>query len=222
MARPFEQYRIIGKRFGSLVVRSIVREAGMPRAKAWATCDCGRTVLLFTHHLKRQGSCGCAGKERQRAAVSLHGDSQSAEYAIWNAMRQRCENPKSTNYERYGGRGITLCRRWHDYTLFLADIGRRPSASYSLERKDNNGPYCAINCVWILRERQALNRRNNHLVTIGGESLPIAEWCRRLGRTHATIRMRIHTGWDPVEALTTTGKYARNPKSGTGLTVRTA
>lgn len=31
------------------------------------------------------------------------------EYFVWEAMRQRCFNPKHPKYLRYGGRGITVC-----------------------------------------------------------------------------------------------------------------
>ena len=37
-------------------------------------------------------------------------------------MIQRCTNPNNKAYKNYGGRGITVCERWRDFTNFLADM----------------------------------------------------------------------------------------------------
>lgn len=47
-----------------------------------------------------------------------HLKSTSREYKSWIAMRQRCGNPKNTCYQRYGGRGITVCQRWNTFEQF--------------------------------------------------------------------------------------------------------
>ena len=62
--------------------------------------------------------------------------------AIWRSMKHRCEATKNTNYERYGGRGITVCARWsHSRTAFFADMGARPSTKHSIDRIDNDKGY---------------------------------------------------------------------------------
>lgn len=33
-------------------------------------------------------------------------------YTVWNAMIQRCTNPKNPQYSNYGGRGIIVCDQW--------------------------------------------------------------------------------------------------------------
>lgn len=54
-----------------------------------------------------------------------HNLSGLPEYKIWGSMKQRCLNPNNKAYTRYRGRGITVCKEWHDFTTFLSDMGRR-------------------------------------------------------------------------------------------------
>ncbi len=83
--------------------------------------------------------------------------SRTSTYRIWCAMKQRCLNPNTAAYHRYGGRGITVCERWVTFENFLADMGERPEG-LSLERVNNNGNYEPGNCVWATPKMQAANR----------------------------------------------------------------
>jgi hypothetical protein len=75
-------------------------------------------------------------------------------------MLNRCTNPSSTDWTRYGGRGITVCRRWHRFENFLADMGSCPDR-LTLDRINNDGDYEPDNCRWATWEQQVLNRRSN-------------------------------------------------------------
>lgn len=81
------------------------------------------------------------------------------EFNVWCKMRQRCNNPKSPDFENYGGRGITVCERWQDFAAFMADMGERPSPAHTLERENNDKGYGPDNCIWATRDIQARNRR---------------------------------------------------------------
>lgn len=79
-------------------------------------------------------------------------------YNIWNAMKQRCFDKNYPPYERYGGRGITVCKRWLVFQNFLDDMGHKPEG-LSIDRKNNDGNYCKSNCRWATPKEQADNRR---------------------------------------------------------------
>jgi len=44
-------------------------------------------------------------------------------YTKWLGMFSRCYNKNGKNYRYYGGRGIKVCERWHNFQNFLADMG---------------------------------------------------------------------------------------------------
>ncbi len=73
-------------------------------------------------------------------------------YRTWVAMRSRCYDKSHRLYNRYGGRGITVCLWWHNFENFLADMGERPP-DHQLHRWDNNGNYQPSNCSWISSTR---------------------------------------------------------------------
>lgn len=82
-------------------------------------------------------------------------------YKVWQAMKQRCNNPNNKAYKNYGARGIKVCDEWQeDFAQFLADMGDCPKGC-SIDRVDVNGDYCPQNCRWVNHHTQNINKRNN-------------------------------------------------------------
>lgn len=193
---------LTGETFGCLTVVSR-SPVNVNRKPAWVClCACGQKHVVRGSdlHQGKTTNCGCT---RYRN-VTKHGASstRTPEYRTWMSMKQRCNNPHATSYQRYGGRGIRVCERWQNsFSAFLEDMGARPSLSHTLDRKDNDGDYSPNNCYWASKKHQSRNRANNRLITHNGETHCLTEWAEVLGIDVSLIRGRIKLGWTFSEAV---------------------
>lgn len=85
---------------------------------------------------------------------------RSRTFQSWFNMIVRTHYSSHEAYKNYGGRGITVSRRWYDFQLFLQDMGHRPRGT-TLDRIRVNGNYCASNCRWSTPTVQANNKRTS-------------------------------------------------------------
>lgn len=88
-------------------------------------------------------------------------------YSRWKAMLNRCNNPFNEAYANYGGRGIKVCKEWHDYDTYAADVGPVPFAGANLDRRDNNKGYSKDNCHWVRPVVNSNNQRQYKTNTSG-------------------------------------------------------
>lgn len=186
---------LVGQRFGRLVVQSL---ASRKPIKWMCLCDCGRLKAIARSALRKgKGrtstlSCGCIQREITTRRLSTHGLSWRQEYSAWRAMKRRCTQPKSPNWKDYGGRGISVCEAWRSsFAAFIADMGQRPSAAYSIERRNVNGNYEPSNCYWATAGEQANNKRNNVFIETSSGRMTASAAARAAGVSVRTIMGRV-------------------------------
>lgn len=124
-------------------------------------------------------------------------------------MMRRCYDQTNKQYDGYGGRGIAVCDEWRGeggLAQFINDMGPRPPGR-SIERIDNNGPYCKANCRWATRKEQQRNMRNSRIVTYNGRSGTLRDWAVWLGIDAATIHYRLKVG-KPLSAALSSELFA--------------
>ena len=186
---------MIGLKFNRLLV---VDEAGRSknRKKMWrCVCDCGNETTVRGDHLRRGciRSCGC---EKTNAYGVSALDSKSPLVSTFMNMIYRCEDPKHKAYYRYGKRGISVCKEWHDFRVFEKwAIAHGWHRGLELDRIDNNGNYTPTNCRIATR---AENMRNTSVCVrtlYKGKELCLAEIADLSGVKYATVYARYQYGW---------------------------
>lgn len=139
--------------------------------------------------------------------LRTHGRQPKDVFRIWSLMKNRCFNPNADQWKQYGGRGITVCRRWESFVAFRDDMGPRPSLKHTLERIDNNRGYFPENCRWATMREQCRNRRSSKNITAFGQTKTLAEWAENTPVSYSTIQMRLRMGWPPEKALTQPSRF---------------
>ncbi len=77
----------------------------------------------------------------------------------WKSIKNRYLNPTAGNYDYYGGRRITVCKRWRESCeAFLEDMGERPEGMV-MELINNSRPYSCGKCEECKRKGWPMNCR---------------------------------------------------------------
>lgn len=174
-------------------------------AQIWlCRCDCGTTKEVRATHLRsgRSGSCGCLHKEIASATSFKHGDHKSPMYEVWTQLIQRCENPNNKAYKNYGARGINVCAEWHEYEVFLRDMGPTYQSGLTIDRKDNDGNYAPDNCRWVTNKVNCRNQQRSILVDWNGTSTALNDLAELHGINLNTVYARYRLkGWTLRQSL---------------------
>ena len=192
---------MIGKRFGRLTVIAEGDKSGTSRQARWVCrCECGRITSPILGNKLRSGetkSCGCYKRDLVIERSTKHNLCHTRIHNIWVGMKNRCYNPNSPKYHRYGARGIRVCDEWLNNLEAFYDwaMANGYQDDLSIDRRDNDGNYCPENCRWATSEVQSNNKGHHIMLEINGETKTIAQWARETGLKYRTIHARYNRGW---------------------------
>ena len=125
---------------------------------------------------------------------------------IYINIVQRCCNPNTINYKRYGARGITMCEEWLNKERVITDLGLSTKGwitfktwalnngyqeGLTIDRIDNNKGYSPDNCRWVNHKTQANNRSSNRFITYKGKTQTMKQWSEELGIDYRVMTQRI-------------------------------
>lgn len=192
-----------GVEFGKLTVLSYAGRSKYGQAAWLCRCQCGRETVVQGGDLRsgNTSSCGCVKRSVLGNSRRTHGKSRTRTYSIWCNMLDRCRRAGAKDWGKYGGRGITVCSRWHQYRHFLADMGECP-AGMTIERIENDKGYYQENCKWATRQQQTNNRSTTVFYEHNGLRLAATDWDVRLGLKKGTTYRRVYVlGWPLSRAL---------------------
>jgi hypothetical protein len=198
----------VGARVGSWTLIEYFKSVNGRRGRFLCRCDCGteKTVDKLALSWGLSQSCGCQKPRLISERICGHGHTterrRSRTHRAWSGMKNRCYNANDRTFTRYGARGVSVCQEWREsFEAFLRDMGEHPGKGYSLDRIDSAGHYTPDNCRWATAREQCNNRRVTRFLTYKGETMPLADWARRLGCDHRTLHKRIDHGWSVDDVI---------------------
>jgi hypothetical protein len=202
--RVYKRKNLSGLRFGKLVAESYSHDdPNGDCVSIWkCKCDCGGEAFVRIGALSsgRIQSCGCVFYEYdKRNTHPLH--------IIWTGIKQRCFNQKVRQYNRYGGRGITMFKGWaDDYIKFYEDVIGLYVEGLQIDRINNNGNYEPGNIRWVdnktnMRNRSATILDEKKVLEIRRSTLAHKELAEMFGvkeNTISTLRSKNCQSWRGV------------------------
>jgi len=196
------------ERYGRLKVVAVGQTISGYKYYAICRCVCGSDPKPVRFDSLKSGaiqSCGCLQEERN----STHNLTVSPHYNRWRHMMDRCYKPSDKRYHNYGGRGIKVCKEWHNVEAFIGQLPEGYFPGVEIDRIDNDGNYEPGNVQWSTKKENCNNRSSTKLITFDGETKSIQEWATEKGINYGTLHDRLYRGWSIEDALS----QPTNPKS---------
>lgn len=187
---------LCGKYFGKW---KVIEESKRINGRLFSLCECQcdkNTIRLVRNDQLKSGKssgCGCFKIK--------HGMSYDRIYKEWYGMNYRCYQENCSCYDRYGGRGISVCKEWNkdnqdslnNFTKWALENGY--SNNLSIERIDVNGNYEPSNCTWITMKKQANNKRNTVRIPFEDGEKTLCDLSRESNIKRETILNRYNKGY---------------------------
>lgn len=192
----------VGAKFNHL---TIIEEAGWveyatQRTKlVRAKCDCGGYIICPLNRIKTGNtkSCGCICLRAKYSGVTNKGKIYKQIQNMYHHMNRRCYDSGNNRFNRYGGRGITVCEEWRNdfQTFYFWVIKNGYNEGLQIDRMDNNGNYCPENCRFVTASQNSRNTSRSRNIEINGIIKTLVEWAEISGIKQETLGRRVKNGW---------------------------
>lgn len=197
---PGQVKDMTGQRFGRLQVVSQAPKKTYTKQIVWkCICDCGNSIDVVGGDLRsgKVKSCGCYNREKLIDCNLKHGRSKTRLYRIWSGIKARTTCETNHAYERYGGKGITICEEWKNNFLKFEKWAYENgyNDNLTIDRINNEDGYKPDNCRWSDYYVQANNTSKNVYIKKDNEIHTLAEWCRILHLSYSMVCGRLKRGW---------------------------
>lgn len=108
-------------------------------------------------------------------------------------IKERCYNPNSKAYKRYGARGIKMCEEWlNDYMAFENwAFSNGFQEGLAIDRIDNDGNYEPNNCRFVTLKENNQKRCTSRYYTIGERTMNLQQWCDEYKMVRGTVHDRL-------------------------------
>lgn len=180
---PRKQFPLaVGTVVGELTIIDWVRHTkDTGRSAGWqpfVRCSCGHEGMVDRQNLlkgrtTRCQTCGRAAAQKGAKNYRKHYwgyEDVEPDYAIRTAMLNRiasivgrCRNRNDKQYERYGGRGITVADEWVNdrasFLRYLKALRGYGDLTLEIDRIDNDRGYMPGNIRFATRKENVANRR---------------------------------------------------------------
>ena len=167
-------------------------------AKAIYRCSCGNEKEMIINRVQNgfSKSCGCLIFE-----VGIkHNLHKHPLYRVYHSMISRCYNKKDSNYQRYGGAGITVCNEWKsDFMSFYnwaINNGWKKGLhldkdSIPMKNGDMPNKYSPILCKFVTPKENQAYKKDSLFVNVSGGMHKVDELSEIYHINPNTIRGRI-------------------------------
>ena len=161
-------------------------------------CDCGEKTVVDKYCLLRGStlSCGCYHREKTIKQMTIHGHSDSKLHNVWMSMHNRCKRVNDPHYKYYGGKGISVCAEWQEFSFFYVwAIQNGWKEGLSIDRIDNYKGYSPENCRIADIITQANNKTNNRRFPFQGKEMTARQISEITHIDSVLISARMRKGW---------------------------
>lgn len=189
---------LTGQKYGLLTVIGL-KDTDTRKTYWVCQCECGnikevRSDSLLCGAIK---SCGCLKRAQDKVNLTKnhrHKMSGTRLYSEWQGMKGRCYNPHDPRYDRWGGRGITVCDEWRDSfeAFYEWSMSHGYAEDLTIDRIDNDMGYAPDNCRWATQIEQSRNRSSNINIRIGNSTRTLTEWCEIFQVNYKNVLSRYH------------------------------